>query len=160
MLKEVHYLQSRAYENIPPGALDLYARRDQLRKYVINLDLTIYYYNKIRQTVLEVEYPLIENQLSDIDKKLLRAENSLTWNSEGQLSIILSPIVMSSIQIRQVMYNSKMSFCFSKMAANSYLLYKVCCHIFVMLCGCNNLQNFKFMARILITLFLLWALEQ
>lgn len=83
VLKEVHFLQSREYENVPEGALELYSRRNELRKYVIDLDLTIYFYNKIRQTVLEVEYPLIENQLNEIDHKLLRAENSLTWNSEG-----------------------------------------------------------------------------
>jgi len=83
VLKEVHYLQSRAYENIPDRAVELYSRRDELRKYVINLDLTVHFYNKIRQTVLEVEYPLVENQLNNIDEKLLQAENSLTWNSEG-----------------------------------------------------------------------------
>jgi len=83
VLKEVHFLQSRDYENIPEGALQLYTRQNELRKFVIDLDLTIYFYNKIRQTVLEVEYPLIENQLNDIDDKLTRAENSLTWNSDG-----------------------------------------------------------------------------
>ena len=83
VLKEVHYLQSRTYDNIPAGACELYLRRDELRKYVINLDLIVHFYNKIRQTVLEVEYPLVENQLSDIDHKLLQAENSLTWNSTG-----------------------------------------------------------------------------
>jgi len=88
VLKEVHYLQSREYENIPDRAVELYSRRDELRKYVINLDLTVHFYNKIRQTVLEVEYPLIENQLNDIDEKLLQAENSLTWNSEGTAAFI------------------------------------------------------------------------
>jgi len=83
VLKEVHYLEGRAYENVPERAVELYSRRDELRKYVINLDLTIHLYNKIRQTVLEVEYPLVENQLNNIDDKLLQAENSLTWNSEG-----------------------------------------------------------------------------
>ena len=84
VLKEVHFLQSRAYENIPGGALELYSRREELRKYAINLHLTVHFYNKIRQTVLEVEYPLIENQLNNIDEKLLQAENCLTWNSEGK----------------------------------------------------------------------------
>ena len=83
VLKEVHYMESRAYENVPSGALELYARRDELRKYVINLELAVHFYNRIRRTVLEVEYPLIENQLSDIDNKLLQAENSFTWNSPG-----------------------------------------------------------------------------
>jgi len=83
VLKEVNYLQSRSYENVPDGALELFSRRDELRKYVINLELAVHFYNKIRQTVLEVEYPLIENQLRDIDDKLVLAETSLTWNSQG-----------------------------------------------------------------------------
>ena len=83
VLKEVNYMESRSYENIPAGALELYSRRDELRKYVINLNLSVHFYNRIRQTVLEVEYPLIEKQLIDIDSKLLQAENSLTWNSQG-----------------------------------------------------------------------------
>jgi len=85
VLKEVHYLQSRSFENVPDRAVELHSRRDELRKYVINLDLIVHFYNKVRQTVLEVEYPLIENQLNDIDSKLQQAENSLTWNSDGIL---------------------------------------------------------------------------
>jgi len=83
VLKEVHYMKSRDYENVPDGALELYERRDELRKFVINLELTVHFYNRIRRTVLEVEYPLVEDQLIDIDKKLSHAENSLTWNSPG-----------------------------------------------------------------------------
>jgi len=83
VLKEVNYLQSRSFENVPDRAIELHSRRDELRKYVINLDLIVHFYNKIRQTVLEVEYPLVENQLNGIDDKLQQAENSLTWNSEG-----------------------------------------------------------------------------
>jgi len=59
--------------------------------YVINLELSVHYYNRIRETVLEVEYPLIEDQLSDIDKKLTHAENSLTWNSPGRRRLSFSP---------------------------------------------------------------------
>ena len=76
-------MKSRDYENVPDGALELYERRDELRKFVINLELTVHFYNRIRRTVLEVEYPLVEDQLIDIDKKLSHAENSLTWNSPG-----------------------------------------------------------------------------
>lgn len=34
-------------------------------------------------SVLGVEHPLIQGQLSDINAQLKRAEESLTWNSQG-----------------------------------------------------------------------------
>ena len=43
VLREVHYMESRSYENVPAGALELYARRDELRNYVINLELSVLY---------------------------------------------------------------------------------------------------------------------
>lgn len=54
------------------------------RKYISNLDLTVQWYNKIRSTVIEVEFPLVESQLADIDTQLMKAEKDLDWNSEGR----------------------------------------------------------------------------
>ena len=83
MLREVHYLEIRGEETIPESAAVLYGRNDTLRKYVANLDLTVQWYNKVRETVIEVEYPLVEGQLNDIDAQLERAEKELNWNGEG-----------------------------------------------------------------------------
>lgn len=44
-------------------------------------------YNKVLKTVLEVEYPLIQGQLQDIDLKLKEAEETLTWKTEGELPL-------------------------------------------------------------------------
>ena len=38
---------------------------------------------QVRQATLEVEYPLIEGQLDEIDQQLQRALQELNWNSEG-----------------------------------------------------------------------------
>ncbi|XP_071659372.1 dynein axonemal heavy chain 9-like [Patagioenas fasciata] len=40
-------------------------------------------YNKVLKTVLEVEYPLIQEQLWDINLKLKKAEETLNWKMEG-----------------------------------------------------------------------------
>ena len=42
----------------------------------------VFLYNKVRRTVLEVEYPLIEDQLNDIDSELKKGEETLKWNSD------------------------------------------------------------------------------
>lgn len=50
---------------------------------VQNLDVTVTLYNQVRESILDVEYPLIEFQLSDIDKQLERAISQLNWTSDG-----------------------------------------------------------------------------
>ena len=77
------YLEVRSEEEIPSAAQQIYSRYDTLWKFTTNLDLTVSLYNKVRTTVLEVEFPLIESQLADIDSKLQQAESTLNWNSDG-----------------------------------------------------------------------------
>ena len=84
VLRETHYAQIMESGAIPASAESIYSQNDTLRKYVANLDLTVRWYNKVRQTVLQVEYPLIEGQLADLDGQLQRAETSLHWKDDGQ----------------------------------------------------------------------------
>lgn len=77
------YLEARQTEVIPDVAADIYSNRELLWQYVANLELTAKWYNKIMGTVLEVELPLIQDQLRDIDAKLKEAEESLCWTSQG-----------------------------------------------------------------------------
>jgi len=85
VLQDVKYLQVSSLEAVPEKASQVYALRETLHKYLINLDMTVYWYNNVRQTVIEVEYPLIERQMNDLDEQLLIAENQLTWTSEGMI---------------------------------------------------------------------------
>lgn len=82
MLREVHYLEKRSIEEIPADAAELFSKNETFRKFRANLDLTVAWYNKVRQTVLEVEYPLIEQQLATIDSQLEKAEKSLNWTND------------------------------------------------------------------------------
>lgn len=50
-----------------------------LTKYVSTLQLLVHWYNKLKQTVLAVELPLIQTELETIDRQLTRAETELTW---------------------------------------------------------------------------------
>lgn len=83
VLREVKYLLIRNMEEIPASASQLYANNDTLLMYVAHLDLTVAWYNKIRETVLEVEYPIIDGQLTNIDAQLREAEETLDWQTEG-----------------------------------------------------------------------------
>ena len=86
VLREVKYLEVRNSEDekIPESAAAIYQRYDTLWKFVTNLDTTVMLYNKVRTNVLEVEFPLIEGQVADIDAKLQQAETTLNWNSDGR----------------------------------------------------------------------------
>ncbi|XP_077869744.1 dynein beta chain, ciliary-like [Saccoglossus kowalevskii] len=82
VLREVKYLNIRGEDNIPEKGRNLYEKHETFREYRANLDLTVQWYNEVRETVLEVEFPLIENQLVDIDNQLEKAEKSLNWNQD------------------------------------------------------------------------------
>lgn len=84
MLREVKYLEARQAEIIPNAAQDIYSSRELLWQYVANLELTTGWYNKILSSVLDVEMPLIQGQLTDIDNKLREAQESLCWISKGE----------------------------------------------------------------------------
>lgn len=90
VLREVKYLenaQNETLESIPESATNIYSRNETFHKFLSNLDLIVAWYNKVRETLLDVEFPLVEGQLHEIDNQLQQAETNLNWNSEG-LSLV------------------------------------------------------------------------
>lgn len=53
-----------------------------------SLQLLVQWYNKLKQTVLEVELPLIRVEQESIDVQLTRAESDLTWQDPDSWSFI------------------------------------------------------------------------
>ncbi|KAM9424094.1 dynein axonemal heavy chain 9 isoform 2-T2 [Pholidichthys leucotaenia] len=82
VLREVKYLEARQTEAIPETAVEIYSIRGQLWQYVANLELTVGRYNKVMQSMLEVERPLVQGELRNINAQLKKAEESLNWNSQ------------------------------------------------------------------------------
>ncbi|NWI85455.1 DYH9 protein, partial [Pitta sordida] len=83
VLREVSYLSGSRAGAIPATAAGIYCSRESFRQLVTSLELMGNRYNKVLKTVLEVEYPLVQEQLQDIDLKLKEAEETLTWKMEG-----------------------------------------------------------------------------
>ena len=77
---------------IPDSAANVFQQNETYRKYLQNLDVTVALYNKVRETILDVEYPLIEKQLNDIDQQLEKAISQLNWTSTGTYYIVSSRI--------------------------------------------------------------------
>ncbi|XP_016077900.1 PREDICTED: dynein heavy chain 9, axonemal [Miniopterus natalensis] len=83
VLKEMSYLQPRQLRPIPETAAAVFASREFYRQLVANLELMANWYNKVMKTLLEVEFPLVEEELRNIDLRLRAAEDTLNWKTEG-----------------------------------------------------------------------------
>jgi len=86
LLREVKYLEQLGQASdraLPEKATSVFQQNETYRKYLQNLDVTVSLYNSIRETILDVEYPLIKEKLEDIDNQLQRAQEELNWTSNG-----------------------------------------------------------------------------
>ncbi|KAJ8288109.1 hypothetical protein COCON_G00007680 [Conger conger] len=82
VLRDVKHLQMLDLTNIPGAALAVFQKKDVFIMYVGSLQLLVQLYNKLKQTVLEVELPLIKAELAGIDGQLHVAEAELTWQDQ------------------------------------------------------------------------------
>ncbi|XP_054638441.1 dynein axonemal heavy chain 11 isoform X2 [Dunckerocampus dactyliophorus] len=87
VLKDVKYIQTLNI-SIPVAAMTVFEKRNLFTKYVSSLQLVVQWYNQLKQTVLEVELPLIRAELTSIDQQLKRAETDLTWQDQECWSFI------------------------------------------------------------------------
>uniref|UniRef100_A0A4X2LC28 AAA+ ATPase domain-containing protein n=1 Tax=Vombatus ursinus TaxID=29139 RepID=A0A4X2LC28_VOMUR len=83
VLREVNYLKMRQTRHIPETAAEIFSSKEYYRQLIANLELMTNRYNKILKTLLEVEFPLVEEQLHVIDLQLRAAEETLNWKTEG-----------------------------------------------------------------------------
>ncbi|XP_032945882.1 dynein axonemal heavy chain 9 [Rhinolophus ferrumequinum] len=83
VMKEMSYLQPRQMNHIPETAAAMFSSREFYRQLVANLELMANWYNKVMKTLLEVEFPLVEKELQNIDLGLRAAEETLNWKTEG-----------------------------------------------------------------------------
>ncbi|NWH56161.1 DYH9 protein, partial [Geococcyx californianus] len=95
LLREVSYLSGSQVGAIPPTAAEIYSSKESYRQMVANLELMVNRYNKVLKTVLEVEYPLVQGHLRDIDLKLKEAGETLNWKMDGvcdHISIVMNDV--------------------------------------------------------------------
>nr|XP_036878224.1 dynein heavy chain 11, axonemal [Manis javanica] len=82
VLREVKYLLMLKKSDVPDSALAIFKKRNTILKYNRNLELLVQGYNKLKQTLLEVEYPLVKDELRAMDEQLQAAATSLTWQDD------------------------------------------------------------------------------
>ncbi|KAL1493068.1 hypothetical protein ABEB36_011203 [Hypothenemus hampei] len=77
ILREVHYL-----------TIELSEQGETFRKYISSFNSTISWYNKIRRTAKSVEFDLIRNEITKIDKQIALGQSTLCWKSTDLWSFI------------------------------------------------------------------------
>ncbi|XP_060906749.1 dynein axonemal heavy chain 11 [Labrus mixtus] len=88
VLKDVKYIQTLSNIKIPAAAMTVFEKRFMFTKYMSSLQLLVQGYNKLKQTVLEVELPLIRAEMESLDLQLKRAESDLMWQDPDCWSFI------------------------------------------------------------------------
>ena len=87
LLRETKYFLLLGLE-VPESAMGIFEQAETFRQQTGNLDLIVNIYNLILETVLDVEKPLIQQKLDNIDKVLLKGISKLTWKEKGIFEFI------------------------------------------------------------------------
>ncbi|KAM5271528.1 dynein axonemal heavy chain 11 [Ctenodactylus gundi] len=82
VLREVKYLLMLKKADMPESAVAIFKKRNSILKYIGNLEALARAYNKLRQTLLEVEFPLIKGELEAVDEQLGVVATWLTWQDD------------------------------------------------------------------------------
>ncbi|XP_052595155.1 dynein axonemal heavy chain 11 isoform X2 [Peromyscus californicus insignis] len=100
VLREVKYLLMLKKSDVPDSALGIFQKRNTILKYIGNLELLVQGYNKLKQTLLEVEYPLIEDELRAVDEQLKVAATWLTWQDDFWVFMERVQVTVTELELR------------------------------------------------------------
>ena len=82
LLREVKYFNMLKIE-VPDSATQIFSKNETYRQQTGNLDLIVNIYNDMLRTLLDVEKPLLQAKLDDIDKFLQKGLKHLNWKSHA-----------------------------------------------------------------------------
>jgi dynein heavy chain len=82
LLREVKYFLMLKIE-VPDSAMQIFSKNETYRQQTGNLDLIVNIYNNMLATLLDVERPLLQAKLEDIDKFLQKGLKHLNWKSHA-----------------------------------------------------------------------------
>ncbi|KAL6747291.1 flagellar outer dynein arm heavy chain beta [Haematococcus lacustris] len=82
MLRETKYFLLLKVE-VPEAAQTIFQHSDTFRQQISSLDLICSIYNKVQKTILDVEKPLVQQKLDDVQQALVRGQSELNWKSES-----------------------------------------------------------------------------
>ncbi|CAG7717651.1 unnamed protein product [Allacma fusca] len=90
ILKEVKYLQMADFTEIPPIALTLHSKNQDLRKCFTFLHQICKWYNAIQGSITVVERSLLKSHLESIEEIAVQGESAICWKNENIFDYINS----------------------------------------------------------------------
>lgn len=93
LLREVKYFLQLGLE-VPDTAMAIYRKAEVFRTQTGNLELIVNKYNWAQANLLDVERPLVQQQLNDIDAYVEKGILSLNWKSHGIHEFISQSMAM------------------------------------------------------------------
>ncbi|XP_075803650.1 dynein axonemal heavy chain 11 [Microtus pennsylvanicus] len=100
VLRDVKYLLMLKKSDIPDSALGIFQKRNTILKCIASLELLVQSYNRLKQTLLEVEYPLIEDELHAVDEQLKAAATWLTWQDDFRVYMERVQVATTELELR------------------------------------------------------------
>ncbi|XP_044224988.1 dynein axonemal heavy chain 17-like isoform X1 [Thunnus albacares] len=85
--RELRYVSRETDVDLHPYAARLFTCRDDVTQIYLSLSHMVSSYNQVVSGVLQVELPLIQDQLQDLDQSLLALQRN-TWSSEGVQQLV------------------------------------------------------------------------
>ena len=91
---------------VPESAQEIYAKNEVYRTQVANLDLIVFMYNEVKQTLHPVEKPLLQERIEKMDQTLEPGLKDLKWRSPNinefiQASMIVVQDVNKTVKTMQ-----------------------------------------------------------
>ncbi|KAI8900476.1 dynein heavy chain and region D6 of dynein motor-domain-containing protein [Globomyces pollinis-pini] len=107
LLREVKYFGALSVTP-PTEAVEIYSKSETFRKYIFSLDTLSNMYNSIIKGVLDVERPLIQKKVDEIDAQIEVGVTQLNWKSPNIDEYIeqISSTVGNLSSVLQVMKNN------------------------------------------------------
>ncbi|XP_040910342.1 dynein heavy chain 17, axonemal-like [Toxotes jaculatrix] len=87
VLRELRYVSRERGTELRPHAARLFARRDYITQIYLNLSQMVSCYNKVLSHILQVELPLIQDQLQDLNQTVSALQRK-TWGSEDVQQLV------------------------------------------------------------------------
>lgn len=98
IFREIRYLKSMEIENLPPEAEELFKRSEEMFQAIVKFNRIIEWYNYLKKKTSDVDYDLIEHELSDV--LLQQVTENLTWDTNSKiLFYIIVQITLNRIFI-------------------------------------------------------------
>ncbi|XP_050294546.1 dynein beta chain, ciliary-like [Anthonomus grandis grandis] len=83
ILREIKYLKSMEIENLPPEALELFVKSEELFGSIVKFNRIVEWYNYLKKKTTDEEANIIQEELKELDQLILQVTDVYTWDTNN-----------------------------------------------------------------------------